>query len=244
MLSVLGLFSVERSAWTVNDAAVALGASPSTTYRYFRSLATADLISSVDVGTYVLGPAIIQFDRQMRITDPLIRAARPLMRPVVAIGPEDSVALLCRFYRDQVMCVHEEYFHRPLYDVSYERGLPMPPYRGAPSKAILSHLPIRKVHSLYQRFTTEFMEAGLGSDWLTVKRTLRAMRAEPAIYTHSELGHGWAGIATAVLDGNGLPIASLALVMPLTSVSESLRLAAIRAVGEAGRMLTMTLRDA
>src|SRR4051812_39843863 len=108
MLSVLGLFTLEHSEWTVEDAARELDLTLSTAYRYFRSLTAAGMLIALSTGRYVLGPAIIQYDRQIRLQDPLITAAQPVMKDLTEALPVDAVVLLCRLFRDQVMCVHQE----------------------------------------------------------------------------------------------------------------------------------------
>ena len=126
VLSVLALFTLERPEWTVEEAATELQLPISTAYRYFRSLSVAGLIVGFTLGRYVLGPAVTQFDRQMRLHDPLITKAQPVMKRLARLAPDHGVVLLCRLYRDQVMCVHQESVERPDFAISYERGRPMP----------------------------------------------------------------------------------------------------------------------
>jgi DNA-binding IclR family transcriptional regulator len=75
VLGVLALFTHERSEWSVEDAAEALEVPVSTAYRYFKSLSSAELLIPYWPGRYVLGPAVIELDRMMRLRDPLINAA-------------------------------------------------------------------------------------------------------------------------------------------------------------------------
>ena len=77
VLAVLNLFTLEQPEWTVEGAAGALNLAISTAYRYFRSLTKAGLLVAHTTGRYLLGPAIIQYDRQIRLHDPLITAAQP-----------------------------------------------------------------------------------------------------------------------------------------------------------------------
>lgn len=130
LLRVLGLFSLDRSEWTVEEAAQEQNLAISTAYRYFKSLSDAGLIVAYSTGRYVLGPAIIQYDRLMRLLDPLITTARTIMAEQVESLPPQHIMLLCRLYRKQVMCVHQEFIERPDFAVSYERGRPMPLFRG------------------------------------------------------------------------------------------------------------------
>ena len=75
LLAVLQLFTPERPEWTVETAANEIGVTVSTAYRYFRSLCRIGLLDPYAGGSYVLGPAIVEFDRQIRIGDPLIKVA-------------------------------------------------------------------------------------------------------------------------------------------------------------------------
>src|ERR1700734_277276 len=80
VLSAMALFTVENREWTVEAAATRLALPLTTMYRYFRSLADSGLIMTLATGRYVLGPAIMQYDRQMRYSDPLTLVARPIMQ--------------------------------------------------------------------------------------------------------------------------------------------------------------------
>ena len=107
MLAVLELFTVERPQWTVEAAAERIGVSATTTYRYFKRLTGAGLISPIAGASYALGPAIIQMDRLIQICDPMLRAARLVMTELVQRAAEGSTILLCRLFHDRVMCVHQ-----------------------------------------------------------------------------------------------------------------------------------------
>ena len=92
LFAVFGLFSDEKPEWTVEAAAEQLGLPASTTYRFFKSLSDEGLIVAYLAGRYVLGPAIIQLDRQLRIQDPLIKAALVTMKEL-AEGTVDGTFL-------------------------------------------------------------------------------------------------------------------------------------------------------
>src|SRR6478735_2048133 len=198
LLNVLGLFTLDRPQWTVEAAALELGLTLSTTYRYFKSLVEAGLVAADTPRHYTLGPAIIHFDRQMRLRDPLISTAAPVMQRLARTIDPEAVILLCRLYRHQVVCVHQETlstqdFHTRWergQPVSYERGQPMPLHRGAPSKAILAHMKSRAVRAVYDSDPDAMREVGLGASWTEMKRTLRELRAMPAIVTKGELAGG------------------------------------------------------
>ncbi|WP_449487308.1 helix-turn-helix domain-containing protein [Streptomyces griseorubiginosus] len=141
MLSVMDLFTPEQPEWTVEQACVAMGQSESTVYRYFRSLAAVGLIFSIRPGRYLLGPGIIHYERQLRLSDPLIRAAEPAVVKMAAEYAEQGLIFLSRIYRDSVMTTHE---HRisaePFPEGAFGRGRLAPLFRGAPGLALLSFL--------------------------------------------------------------------------------------------------------
>jgi len=221
LLNVLGLFTLERPQWTVEAAALELGLTLSTAYRYFKSLVEVGLVAADTPRHYTLGPAIIQYDRQMRLRDPLIAAASPVMHRLARTIDPEAVVLLCKLYRRQVVCVHKESlgpedFHgrwergQP---ISYERGQPMPLHRGAPSKAILAHMKSRAVRAVYDADPEAMRSVGLGDNWADVKRNLRELRAQRAIVTKGELPGGMQGVAAPILS-QGAVIGSLSIVLP------------------------------
>ncbi len=153
------MFTIERPQWTVEAAAETLGVSATTTYRYFKQLTGTGLISPVAGAGYTLGPAIIQMDRQIQATDPMLIAARTVMIDLIQHAAEGSTVLLCRLFHDRVMCMHQVMGRGPQEPVSYERGRLMPLYRGATAKIILAHLPTRTLKSLFAHDADEIAAA-------------------------------------------------------------------------------------
>jgi IclR helix-turn-helix domain len=123
-ISVLKLFTLDRPTWTVEEAAPALHVSVSSAYRYFAALTEAGLLTTASSSHYILGPAIIQYDRQIQLTDPLLRIAKPIVAEIIRFAPENSTVLLCRIFRDTVLCVHQVTVVNAATRVSYERGRP------------------------------------------------------------------------------------------------------------------------
>jgi len=220
MLAVLELFTVERPQWTVEAAAERIGVSATTTYRYFKRLTGAGLISPIAGASYALGPAIVQMDRLIQICDPMLRAARLVMTELVQRAAEGSTILLCRLFHDRVMCVHLVVGRGPQPPVSYECGRLMPLFRGATSKIILAHLPTRTLKSLFARHAAEIVEAGLGAGWEDFRRALARLRRAGACVTHGELDAGRIGIAAPVFDRERAILGSLSLVLPAARADE------------------------
>jgi len=214
LLAVLNLFTVEKSEWTVEEAAKEIGVSVSTAYRYFRDLSKVGFLDPFSGGKYILGPAVIENDRKIRLTDPLIMVGRPAMQRLVARSGSTGVALLCRVYRNCVMCVHQEAAVLPENTIGYERGRPMPMFRGASSKVIFANLPSRTARWFFEKFPDEIAAAGLGSDWETIRGNLRRIRRAGLQITRGEVDAGLVGIAAPVFGPDRDVIGSVAMAIP------------------------------
>jgi DNA-binding IclR family transcriptional regulator len=212
LLLALRLFSPARPIWSVEDIAGTLGVSLSTAYRYVRSLVGAGLLDPLDgQGGYVLGPAVIEFDRTIRLSDPVLRAALPSIRWLAQQVDGQSTLLLCRLYQDMVMCIHQERpdDRSPL--VSYERGRPMPMFRGAASKAILAHLPPRQLRRVHSRFADGIAAAGLAPDWPTFRDRMAAIRKDGICVARGELDPGVIGLSAPIFDAGRQVLGSLSI---------------------------------
>jgi DNA-binding IclR family transcriptional regulator len=233
LLMALALFTIERPQWTVEDAAEKLGVSAQTAYRYFKQLTGTGLITPVAGASYTLGPAIIQMERQIQATDPMLIAARIVMVDLIQHAVEGSTAILCRLFHDRVMCTHQVMSRGPQEPVSYERGRLMPLYRGATAKIILAHLPTRTLKSLFAHDAAGIRAAGLGSTFDEFRRALAAIRRVGICITHGEVDHGRTGIGAPIFDRDGAVLGSLSLALPSARVDEALigRIAPLVALG-------------
>lgn len=205
---ILRLFTVERPAWPIEEAAAALGVSVSTAYRQFGALVEFGLLDLIEGDrVYVLGPAIIELDRNIRHSDPLVSAARPAMKWLAEQAGAPCSILLCRFYRDRVMCVHEEAAGAVgLARVSYERGRLMPLSRGAPSKVILAQLPPRRLRALEENLAAEMGPSFSLKDF---RRELAALRRQGYAVTFGEVDADVIGVAAPLATASGGIVASL-----------------------------------
>lgn len=222
LLAALALFTIERPQWTVEEAAAELGVSAPTAYRYFKRLTRAGLISPVSGAGYTLGPAIIQMDRQIQISDPMLRAARGVMHELIQHAAEGSIVLLCRLFHDRVICVHQVFGRGPQQPVSYERGRPMPLFRGATSKIILAHLPSRTLKPLFEGNAAEVAAAGFGKTWDEFRSALAAIRRAGFVVTRGEIDPGRVGVGVPVFDKDQAILGSLSFALTEARATDKL----------------------
>ncbi|HWK66472.1 MAG TPA: IclR family transcriptional regulator [Rhizobiaceae bacterium] len=218
MLGILNLFDADDSyvALSFEEIHARLGYTRSTLYRYLKALSDAGLLSSLPGLGYVLGPRIIELDYKIRSGDPLIRAAQPIMEELAR--QFSGIALLCRKYRDQVLCVHQESGTDQLRS-NYERGRTRPLLKGAASVAILAHLPHYQLGRLYSQRADEFRNAGYGTTLAEVKTALKAHRQRGWVYTQGDVTPGAGGIAAPLFDGEQDVLGSLSLTLRDSQIS-------------------------
>jgi DNA-binding IclR family transcriptional regulator len=222
LLSVLGLFTTGQPRWTVDEAARQLGVSGPTAYRYFKRLTSFGLLSPISGAGYMLGPAIIQMDRQIQIADPMLRAGRRVMPALISRAGEGAALLLCRLFHDRVMCVHQVLGRGPQEPVSYERGRLMPLFRGATSKIILAHFPARALKSLFEGNSGEIIAAGFGNSLDEFRSALATIRRAGVAVSQGEIDPGRVGIGAALFDRERNVLGSLSFALPANHVDDAL----------------------
>jgi DNA-binding IclR family transcriptional regulator len=224
LLSILRLFTVAKPEWTVEDAARQIGVSLSQTYRYFNSLVKAGLLdSSAGPGLFSLGPAFLEYDRQIRLCDPMLRAARPIMQDLADQAPPTATILLCRRYQDLVMCVAQVVGRAPQAPVGYERGRPMRMLHGASSKVVLAHLPGRNLRRVYNSHQEEIAGMGLGGRWEEFRAQMAEIRKRGYCHSVAEVDPGRTGIAAAVFDAKGGVLGSVGMALLGEPLDEAAR---------------------
>lgn len=201
MLEVLDLFNENRTAVMAEQVAEELQVSRATAYRYLMTLTRSGLLSPGAGSSWVLGGRVIILDRLMRMSDPLLSEARAVI--AVMEGQFNGVLLICSFYGDKVLCIHQ---HRTNQSVitSYTRGRPMPLFRGATSRIILAHLPPYQLRNLMLHRREEISAAGLGSTWDAFRDRLAAIRKRGYDVGLGEVDPGMVGVAAPIFRGKAL----------------------------------------
>lgn len=215
-LQVLRLYDEQHQLLRAADIAQSLQISKATAYRCIEDLECAGLLACVGGGLYSLGPAIIEMDRRIRATDPLVEAASDVARTLSEAT--HSAIVLCRPYGLKVICIHSVACQATPAASGYERGRTMSLYRGAPSCAIFAHLPARTLRRIIDEDAGELGEAGWPtrrSDLQQRLQALRLQRVQRSLDGADARAHSWAvplflrqrlmGSLSVVRESAGLP---------------------------------------
>lgn len=212
---ILDLLDDQHPSVSPEEIGDALGLTRSTTYRYLKVLCNAGLLMQLSRGAYSLGPRVVELERKIQISDPLLAAGKKVM-PRHADAVPDSVLLLCGLWGERVLCLHQENARtstaRPL-PILRARGLPFSLFKGAASLAILANLPPARIKSLYLKHSQDIAAAELGSDWLEFRKRLQAIRKAGYAITTGTFDSGLTAISAPVLNGENTVIGSVTRIL-------------------------------
>lgn len=235
ILQILGLFNDTRKHVRVEDVSRLLEVSPATAYRYVADLAAATLLERASGGRYVLGAAIVELDRQVRMHDPLLAVSQDIMATLSE--RTGGTALLCRLHGRKVVCVHQVPGRLSPPTVSFERGRAMPIFRGATSRVILAHMPANAIRAIVDAEAPLLQAAGLPTDHAALVERLAAWRAEGTCIAVGEVDPDAMGVAAAIHSGRRL-LGSLSVVVAESRagshakrIADQVRRAALRIEG-------------
>lgn len=180
LLSVLDLFSAERTSVNIDEAIAFLGVGKSTGYKHLKDMCDSGLLVQRGKGEYALGPRIIELERLLQVSDPFLIAGKAAMVVAEELC-ENRALMLCTLYQNRVLCVHSVGPESIRYGKEYmriyrARGTALPLFKGAGSHAILAHLLPHQIRSLYLSNASEIAMAGLGSEWKDFRSALARVR--------------------------------------------------------------------
>jgi DNA-binding IclR family transcriptional regulator len=216
VLGILDLFTPETPVWTAEMIMERFGLARATVYRYVRALCDAGLLVAVAGAGFGLGPRCFEFDRSIRLSDPLQQIVPPVMaelRDIVQGGQ-----LLCAFYGLRVLTVLQDRTD-PDITMSMERGRPFSLFRGTPSRVILAHLPTYQLRNIALNHREEIAAAGLGESWPAFRDGLRAIRRQGYV-AGSDIDKALIGISAPIFQAPGAVTASLCLVRVRSKLAE------------------------
>jgi len=234
MLSLLDVFTPAAPVWSADDLIRYSGCSRSTCYRYLKTLQNAGLLSPVANGSYVLGPRIIELDRNVRMSDPVYTGGGP---PMVKLATRTRLnAMVCILFSDTVMCVRD-FRHPDAPQEMFARGQRRPLLVGAASKVMIPYLAAHQQRALFAKHRKAIAAAGMGADWESFRKTLAQIRQDGYCITQGEFSPGIVGIAAPLFNASGQVLGSMGLVFHHTKVAPAeypkLAKAVIKAAQEA-----------
>ena len=237
MLSLLDFFTYRKPVWSVGGLVKASGFTQSAVYRYINELADSGLVAPVQTGRYSLGPRIIQLNRQLTLSDPMLVAMQSIEAELPQLS-ETQKWHLCRLFRDRVIAIGEYgNLDAPL---SYQRGNPMPLFRGATSTAILAWLPERQLMRLYLENQPDGEPQNFAASWPAYKKKLAAIRKQGFASAFAEIDPevNVFGIAAPIFNVEGKVIGSISNVRPMSLYRPELLEEQGRAIAELARRIT------
>lgn len=238
-VSVLRLFSEQRTEWSVQEMAAALEVPASTVYRTVREMVATEFLEPATEARYRLGACFVEFDRLVRVTDPLYQVGTALLRDVVGQARVPCIAFLARLYDDRVMCIADYQSTEDGVYTSYERGRPRPLTRGATSKVILAQLPPRRLSKLLDQASSETASAPKSANKL--RDELAAIRKRGYSVTRGEVDKKVVGIAAPVAATQRALVGSLSLVVPAAAVDEAVERRLVLLVVASAKLLAAEL---
>jgi DNA-binding IclR family transcriptional regulator len=218
VLAILNLFDEKHPVWHTDEINTAMGYTRATGYRYVKDLVEAGFLRKVSAGRYSLGPRIIELDYQVRRSDPVLRAAVPVMDDLVKKARLDAV--LSMIYGTSLVDIYRASVD-PTLQLSYGRGRPRPLFLGAAPKVILSQMARPQLVKIYEACAAEAAASGLGNTWPEFRSRLAEIRKEGFYWSHGELDRWLSGAAMPLFDAEGEVAAALTLVGLKESLDET-----------------------
>lgn len=216
VLKVLDLFTEDHPAWTVDMIMQELQAARATAYRYVKALSDAGLLAPGAGSSYVLGPRIIQLDRQMQRSDPLLQIAVPLLEQETS--PLIGAKSIASFYGDQVLSVYVQKCD-PNIELTMQRGIVFPLLYGSPSRIILAYLPPYQMKNFYTANEKDVAKAGLGDTWDEFRTSMRLLRKQKHCIG-TEMNPSVIGVSAPIFHDNGSVSASVSFISDRATTSE------------------------
>jgi DNA-binding IclR family transcriptional regulator len=220
MLDIFDLFSPDATVIQIDGVADHLRVGRSTAYRYLQELGERGFLVQRGKGRYALGPRVIELERLLQNSDPLLNAGKVVMADLADLC-QNRTLLLCTLFKDRVLCTHQVGANDIVYNkekmpIYRGRGSVLPLFQGAGSQAILAYLAPHQIRALFLAKAPEIREAGLGEDWKSFRGALAAIRKQGYAATIGRRNARVLALAVPVLTVAGQVVGSLLLLSPNT----------------------------
>lgn len=216
LLQILDLFTLDRPTILVDEVVKDFKIVQSTAYRYLKELCDAGLLAQQGKGVYSLGRRIVELERLLQLSDPLLLSGREVMDDLVQFA-QNRAFLLCAYYKDAALCVYkvgpdEISYKGNRIKILRGRGTVFSLFSGAGSQAILASLPPHQIKSLYLSNASQIAAAGLGSTWKEFRISLSEIRRQGFAQTIGKINPGLHSVAIPILKSDGKVAGSLLMI--------------------------------
>jgi len=245
LLQVLDLFTLAQPVVCLEQIVDAFKVSQSTAYRYLRELSDAGLIASRGRGRYCVGRRIVELERLLQLSDPLLLAGKTVMDSLERHSGNRAF-LLCAPYQDRVLCIYKAgaediVIHQQPIRILRDRGTSFPLFKGAGSQVILAHLAAHQIKSLYLAQASAIAAAGLGTAWKDFRKTLSTIRKRGFAETVGSMHPGMYSMAVPILGTNARVAGSILMLGAATADEYQAALARIPALQAAAQAVAASL---
>lgn len=228
LLQILDLFTLQHPRLHIDEVVASFGVGQSTAYRYLRELSDAGLVASQGKGYFSLGRRIVELERMLQLSDPLLLAGKPVLDSLQE-HCANRAFLLCTPYNGRVLCVYKIGAEEIVLDgqpmaIQRGRGTSFPLFRGAGSQVILAHMLPHQIKSLFLSNTAEIAESGLGATWKDFRTALAAIRKQGYARTLGRMNPGMYSVAVPVLKSDGRVAGSVLMLGAATEADAAMSL--------------------
>ena len=208
-LTLLTLLARHTEPLPAGSIARELGLPRSTTYHLLAVLRDAGFVTHLEEERrYGLGVAAFELGSAYQRQAPLQRIARPLLGRLVDQTTHNA-HLAVLHGRDVLYVIEERAPGRP--PLVTDVGVRLPAHLTASGRAIMAALPENQVRALYPDKSAFVDRHGRGPQSLRALRAvLSEARARGYATEDGEITPGFASVAVAVLDHNGIPLGGIA----------------------------------
>lgn len=240
-LTILQMFTEQRSRISASEVAEHLGVSRSTAYRYAQTLVRSEFLSEESGNGFRLGPKVMELARIARRSYGLADMAIPAMRSLAAEFHE--TVILTKRIGTTILCLEREEWPGQYIRLSYERGSRLTLNAGASALILLAWLPEDYVRQL---ITTESLRAYTSStltDPDHIIQRLHQIRMDGYSIAQGEVDKDALGIAAPIFDNQGEVCAGLSIVTLKSRFDEASLQKVVERLSSTAQELTTEMRD-
>lgn len=209
-LTILLMFTEDRTHISANDVADHLGVSRATAYRYTQTLVRSDFLAEEPGTGFRLGVKVMELARIARRSYGLSEIALPHMRELASRSQE--TVLLTRRIGTTIVCLEREEWPGQFVRMSYERGSRLSLNAGASALVLLAWLPETYAREILDSQPLPQYTSATLTDTDGIIEHLTEIRERGYCLARGEVDPDAAGVAAPIFDAHGDVCAGLSVV--------------------------------